>query len=215
MPTTDFLEPCTGGVQAVLSYEYNPGGISDFDSFVRRVPAGSYNVAAGTGFPDSQHSATIPLSLIDGDIVDCSFTMNGPAECVVSPTTGSGEIAGVVTAGGAPVGDASVVITLGSLEWTVETGSDGRFSALGLPAGDFEVAVVPPEGSGLTGEVIASTVSSTDGPFLDVALAFVTQLGEPLTIDGGTDGEGDPLPAVSVTTEATATVFVTVDDGVY
>ena len=63
--------------------------------------------------------------------------------------------------------------------------------------------------------MIASTVSSTDGPFLDVALAFVTQPGEPLTIDGGTDGEGDPLPAVSVTTEATATVFVTADDGVY
>ena len=120
---------------------------------------------------------------------------------VVEPPA-TGEITGVVLdPGGAPV--AGALVALGSLGISALTDADGLFALTGLPAGDYELSVLPPAGSGLAIEYYPDSFD------LFNAVPVSTAAGVPLTINLNlvgtvsgvlTDEVGSPLVGVDIFT---------------
>ena len=134
---------------------------------------------------------------------------------VVIEPPATGEITGVVLdPGGTPVEGASVA--LGSLGISDLTGVDGSFALTGLPAGDYELSVLPPAGSGLAIEYYPDSFDLAN------AVPVSTEAGVPLTINLNlvgtvsgvlTDEVGTPLEGVDIFTPQFVPSIGWVQDG--
>lgn len=143
------------------------------------VPGGYRAGPGGTTIPD--------VDVVDGPVVDQDFVV-----------VGLPSVSGTVTGGGAGLGGVQVTLTPagGGAPVTTVTDGEGHYAFDGVPAGDFTIAVTPPDGyTGTTTRQV--TVADADRPGQDFALGRPGAVGGRVT---GADGS-TPRPGVVVIVE--------------
>lgn len=199
-----------GGVEVVLS---GPGGDltvttgSDGFYIFDRVDPGDYEFSVTP--PDGYSPVTLP------DPITVPADSEDPLEDNDFVLAELPTVSGTVTAGGDPVPDVPVTITLpdGSTRGTI-TDADGRYEFPGLEPGDHTVTIETPDGY------------ENDGPSeLEVPVADedVTDVDFELTRPGSiggivTDQDGNPAPGATIEItgpDGETTTVTTGDDGSY
>lgn len=174
-------------------------------------PDGTYLVdenALGTGY---QVVLTVPAGYAAGP----GGTTRTGIEIAATPVTGQDfvvqalpSVSGQVTGGGNGLGGVRVVLTPlgGGPAVAVVTDGDGRYSAPGLPAGGYTVAVEPPEGY----DAVAArpvTVATTDVTGVDFVLP------RPGAAAGTVTGPDGPVPGATVTVDGPGAPVPLTTDG--
>lgn len=100
----------------------------------------------------------------------------------------TGSLAGVVTADGAPVSGATVVVTGPGAPSTLTTAADGTFGLGDLPPGDYTITLTVPDGYTASGPLSRSVTITDAGDAVadqDFALAAVAVTPTPTPAPGG------------------------------
>ncbi len=178
------------------------------------IAGGAYNVAAFAAFPIAI-SASVPLTLIAGDVATCTFQINGPASCTVMHATTEPDDDGVpeVIEDGAPGGDGNGDLVPDSEQSNVTSlpspVTGGGYVTVGVPVGltlssvtvidPASVVATPPPGATVDNGVIAYTV---DGVAVGATVNIDVFLTTPTTATGYAkiqDRQWVPLPGTAFT----------------
>ncbi len=178
------------------------------------IAGGTYNVAAFAAFPIAI-SASVPLTLIAGDVATCTFQIHGPASCTVTHATTDPDSDGVpgATENGAPGGDGNGDLVPDSEQSNVTSlpspVTGGGYVTVAVPAGltlssvtvidPASVVATPPPGATVDNGVIAYTV---DGVAVGATVDIDVFLTTPTTATGYAkiqDGQWVPLPGTAFT----------------